>query len=146
MIEIDGSTLSGSGTLLRYAVALATVMGEPIHMINIRAKRPKPGLRPQHLLAVKACCTFSEGSVEGANLDSQEIIYFPGKNLNGGEFFFDIGTAGSATMLAFALIAPALFGKSAQPIYNYRRLVSGFCSEFFSLAAGLGPTSKANGS
>jgi len=54
MIEIDGSTLSGSGTLLRYAVALATVTSEPIHMINIRAKRPKPGLRPQHLLAVKA--------------------------------------------------------------------------------------------
>ena len=133
MIEIDGSTLSGSGTLLRYAVALATVMSEPIHMINIRAKRPKPGLRPQHLLAVKACCTFSEGSVEGANLDSQEIIYFPGKNLNGGEFFFDIGTAGSATMLAFALIAPALFGTSPSRFTITGGLFQDFAPSFFHL-------------
>jgi RNA 3'-terminal phosphate cyclase len=29
MIEIDGSTHSGSGTVLRYAVALAALMGVP---------------------------------------------------------------------------------------------------------------------
>ncbi len=139
MIEIDGSTLSGSGTLLRYAVALATVMREPIHMINIRAKRPKPGLRSQHLLAVKACCTFSEGSVEGANLDSQEITYFPGKNLNGGEFFFDIGTAGSATMLAFALIAPALFGTRPSRFTITGGLFQDFAPSFFHLQEVLVP-------
>ncbi len=139
MIEIDGSTLSGSGTLLRYAVALATVRSEPIHMINIRAKRPKPGLRPQHLLAVKACCTFSEGSVEGANLDSREIIYFPGKNLNGGDFHFDIGTAGSATMLAFALIAPALFGTRPSRFTITGGLFQDFAPSFFHLQQVLVP-------
>ena len=46
MIEVDGSLHSGSGTLLRYAVALATLKGEPLRMIHIRAKREKPGLRP----------------------------------------------------------------------------------------------------
>jgi len=109
MIEIDGSTHSGSGTLLRYAVALATVKGEPLHMKRIRAKRPKPGLRPQHLAAVQACARISGGAIEGAEVGSQEIVYRPGPRVHGGEFRFDIGTAGSATMAAFTLIPPALF-------------------------------------
>ena len=108
MIEIDGSTHSGSGTVLRYAVALATIKGEPLHIVRIRAKRPKPGLRPQHLAAVRACATLSGGSIEGGEVGSEEIVYRPGRHLTGGRFHFDIGTAGSATMAAFTLIPPAL--------------------------------------
>ena len=111
MIEIDGSVHSGSGTLLRYAVALATLLGEPLHMTRIRAKREKPGLRPQHLQTVRACCTLSGGEVEGAALGSQEIFYYPGKSLKDGDFQWDIGTAGSTTMLAFTLIPLALFAR-----------------------------------
>ncbi len=139
MIEIDGSMLSGSGTLLRYAVALAGVMREPIHMINIRAKRPKPGLRPQHLVAVKATSAFSQGSVGGADLNSQEIVYFPGKCLKGGEFSFDIGTAGSATMLAFALIAPALFAKNPSRFTITGGLFQDFAPSFFHMQQVLVP-------
>jgi len=111
MIEIDGSVYSGSGTLLRYAMALATLVGEPLHMIRIRAKREKPGLMPQHLQAVRACCSFSSGQLEGAELKSMEILYRPGKSLKGGDFQWDIGTAGSTTMLAFTLIPLALFAE-----------------------------------
>ncbi|MBI5967399.1 MAG: RNA 3'-phosphate cyclase [Deltaproteobacteria bacterium] len=111
MIEIDGSMYSGSGTLLRYAVALATLVGEPLHMTRIRAKREKPGLMPQHLQAVRACCSLSDGELEGAELKSAEIFYRPGKSLKGGNFQWDIGTAGSTTMLAFTLIPLALFAQ-----------------------------------
>lgn len=111
MIEIDGSIHSGSGTLLRYAVALATLIGEPLHMTRIRARREKPGLMPQHLQAVRACSYFSDGQVEGDELKSLEILYRPGKSLKGGNFRWDIGTAGSTTMLAFTLIPLALFAK-----------------------------------
>jgi len=111
MIEIDGSIHSGSGTLLRYAVALSTLIGEPLHMIRIRSRRQQPGLRPQHLRAVQACKSFSEGEVEGAEAGSTEITYFPGKSLPGGEFHWDIGTAGSTTMLSFTLIPLALFAR-----------------------------------
>jgi len=111
MIEIDGSVYSGSGTLLRYAIALATLVGEPLHMTRIRAKREKPGLMPQHLQAVRACCSFSGGQLEGAELKSMEILYRPGESLKGGDFQWDIGTAGSTTMLAFTLIPPALFAE-----------------------------------
>ena len=111
MLEIDGSMHSGSGTLLRYAVALATLLGAPLHMTRIRAKREKPGLRPQHLQAVRACCDLSGGQLEGAELGSQEIFYHPGKSLRGGNFQWDIGTAGSTTMLTFTLIPLALFAR-----------------------------------
>jgi len=111
VIEIDGSVYSGSGTLLRYAVALATLRGEPLHMTRIRAKREKPGLRPQHLQAVRACCSLSGGQLEGAEIGSLEIFYRPGKSLKDGDFQWDIGTAGSTTMLAFTLIPLALFAK-----------------------------------
>jgi len=108
MIEIDGSMHSGSGTLLRYAVSLATLIGRPIHMTRVRAKRQKPGLRPQHLQALRACATLSGGRLEGDRVGSQEIRYAPGPDLRGGDYKLDIGTAGSATMLAFTLLPLAL--------------------------------------
>jgi RNA 3'-terminal phosphate cyclase (ATP) len=111
MIEIDGSTLSGSGTILRYSMALATLKHEPLHMVRIRAKRGKPGLRPQHLQSVRACSSLSGGRVDGAEAGSQEIVYHPGNSLKPGDFRWDIGTAGSTTMLAFTLIPIALFMK-----------------------------------
>ena len=104
---------SGSGTLLRYASALATVTRKPLNIFNIRAKRDKPGLRPQHLMALRACSALSCGRLEGDQVGSQEITYRPGNGVKGGTFEWDIGTAGSATMLAFALLAPALYAKTA---------------------------------
>ncbi|MFB3924870.1 MAG: RNA 3'-terminal phosphate cyclase [Syntrophales bacterium] len=109
MIELDGSLFSGSGTILRCAAALATVLREPLHIYRIRARRDKPGLRHQHRQAVRACAAMCGGRVQGDDIGSQEIFYYPGKELKGGAFNFDIGTAGSATMLAFTLIQPALY-------------------------------------
>ena len=111
VIEIDGSAHSGSGTILRYAAALATLVGEPLSVRRIRAKRDKPGLRPQHVLALKACCALSGGRLEGAEVGSQQVRYFPGQGIEGGIHQWDIGTAGSCTMVAFTLIPLALFAK-----------------------------------
>lgn len=109
MIEIDGSMHSGSGTVLRYAVALAALRGEPLHIRHIRAVREKPGLRPQHLQAVRACAAFCGGQLRGDEVGSREIVFHPGRTRKGGVFRFDIGTAGSVTMLAFTLIPLALY-------------------------------------
>jgi RNA 3'-terminal phosphate cyclase (ATP) len=49
MITIDGGAKSGSGTIVRYSVALASLLGKEIRIQNIRARRDKPGLRAQHL-------------------------------------------------------------------------------------------------
>jgi RNA 3'-terminal phosphate cyclase (ATP) len=109
MIVIDGSSYSGSGTILRYGVALATLMGRALRVTNIRAKRPKPGLRHQHLAAVLACVAFSGGRVDGAEVGSQEIAYYPGPCVNPGRYAFDVGSAGSTTLLSFSLMIPALY-------------------------------------
>jgi RNA 3'-terminal phosphate cyclase (ATP) len=111
VLEIDGSRHSGSGTLLRYSAALATLLSTPLHMTRIRASRGKTGLRPQHLQALLACSSLSGGEIQGAEVGSTEIYYHPGKSLGHGDFRWDIGTAGSTTMLAFTLIPPALFAK-----------------------------------
>ncbi|MDQ7781594.1 MAG: RNA 3'-terminal phosphate cyclase [Desulfomonilaceae bacterium] len=130
MLEIDGSMHSGSGTLLRYAVALAVLKRRTLHITRIRSKRPKPGLRAQHLNAVKACAMISNGRLQGAEVGSQELFFEPGPVITGGRHFFDIGTAGSATMAAFTLIGPALFASEASTFTITGGLFQDFAPSF----------------
>ena len=109
MIYIDGSARSGSGTIVRHAIALSSLVGEALHIDNIRAKRDKPGLRPQHLASVRACAQMCRAEVEGATVNSMEITYKPGRPIRGGDYQWDIGTAGSTTLLAATLLPVALF-------------------------------------
>ncbi len=109
MIQIDGAAKSGSGTILRLAVALSTLLGEELHLWNVRARRDKPGLRPQHLQVVLACAQMCGGTVEGAKVGSREIVYRPGKHIRGDFYQWEIGTAGSTTMLAMTLLLVGCF-------------------------------------
>ncbi|MHC4791733.1 MAG: RNA 3'-terminal phosphate cyclase [Planctomycetota bacterium] len=113
MIEVDGAQKSGSGTIVRDAVSLSVLVGQELHVTNIRAKRDKPGLRPQHLRGVEACSQICQGKLEGAKVGSREIRFRPGERISGGDFNFDIGTAGSTTMLASILLPLSLFAKRA---------------------------------
>ena len=94
---------------MRYSVALATLLGKKLRVVNIRKKRAKPGLRRQHLTAIQACARISGGNVEGAEVGSNEIIYKPGSHVIPGNYHFDIGSAGSTTLLGFTLSIPTLF-------------------------------------
>lgn len=109
MIEIDGAQKSGSGTIVRYAVALASLLGKPLHLFNARAKREKPGLRPQHLTAVLACADLCGARTEGLHIGSSEFTFLPGKTIKAGAFSWDIGTAGSTTMLAIGILPLVCF-------------------------------------
>ena len=106
MLAIDGSRGEGGGQVLRSALSLAIVTGQAFRMFNIRARRAKPGLRWQHLAAVRAAQTVSSAVVEGAGLGATEITFAPG-SLESGSHAFDVGTAGSTTLIAQTLI-PAL--------------------------------------
>ena len=112
MIEIDGAQNSGSGTIVRYAVALASLLGQPLHLFNARAKREKPGLRPQHLTSVLACAEMCGAKTQGVNVGSHELTFIPGGGIKGGAFVWDIGTAGSTTMLALSILPLACFANS----------------------------------
>jgi RNA 3'-phosphate cyclase len=106
LIEIDGSFGEGGGQLVRTAVALAAITGKAIRVFNARAGRGNPGLAPQHLAAVRAVAAICGARTEGLELRAQAFTFSPGA-LAGGEFRFDIGTAGSITLLLQALL-PAL--------------------------------------
>lgn len=110
MIEIDGSQKSGSGTILRYGLTLASILNKDLHIYNIRAKRKKPGLQPQHLKTAEALRDLTGALVEGAKLNSKEITFRPKKNcIKSGVSKWDIGTAGSTTMLGLAILPLGFF-------------------------------------
>jgi RNA 3'-phosphate cyclase len=105
VIEIDGSTGEGGGQILRSALALSMITGKAMRIRNIRARREKPGLRPQHLAAVKASAKISSATVQGAELGSGSLSFEPGE-VRSGRYRFEIGTAGSTSLLLQAIFIP----------------------------------------
>ena len=103
MIEIDGSYGEGGGQVLRTAVALAAVLSKEIHVFNIRAGRAEPGLRPQHMTGVKAVAELCSANLQGLEVGATEFVLKPGK-LKAGNFRFDVGTAGSVTLVLQTLM------------------------------------------
>jgi RNA 3'-terminal phosphate cyclase (ATP) len=110
VLEIDGSQKSGSGTILRLSVALAAILGESLHIFNIREKRSQPGLRPQHLEAVLAAARLCNARVQGATLGSREIWFTPSE-IQGGLVEAEIGTAGSIPMLLLTVLPICAYAK-----------------------------------
>lgn len=108
-IDIDGSHGEGGGQLARMAMALAAMTGRSLRLHNIRGKRPKPGLMAQHLTALQAVATLSQGDLRGAGLRAGEIHFRPGV-IRGGDYHFDVGTAGSINLVLQALLPVALHG------------------------------------
>ena len=103
MLEIDGSIGEGGGQVLRTALSVACVLGKPIRISNIRAGRSQPGLKPQHLTVCKLLAQITDAKMSGAGIGSQEISFSSGE-ISGGEYSFDIGTAGSITLLLQAAL------------------------------------------
>jgi RNA 3'-terminal phosphate cyclase (ATP) len=106
-ICIDGSHGEGGGQLARMAVALAAITGRTLHLTNIRAGRARPGLMAQHLAALKAVATLSSGELSGAEPGTREIRFRPG-SIRGGDYRFEVGTAGSIALVLQAVLPVAL--------------------------------------
>ena len=104
-LQLDGS--AGGGQMLRTALSLAMVTGQPFRMTNIRGQRAKPGLMRQHLTCLKAACEISGGTADGADIGSTELVFRAGK-VRGASYHFAIGTAGSTSLL-FQTLLPALW-------------------------------------
>lgn len=106
MIEVDGSFGEGGGQIIRTALALSALTTKSFRAFNIRAGRDRPGLQPQHLTAVSAVAELCGANVKGEQLGSKELEFFPG-GIVPGKYRFDVGTAGSVSLVIQALL-PAL--------------------------------------
>jgi RNA 3'-terminal phosphate cyclase (ATP) len=115
MIEIDGSLGEGGGQILRSALSLSILTQQPFRIENIRAGRLKPGLRPQHLKAVDAAAAISQAELDGAAIGSSHLVFKPRK-IKTGRYKFDIGTAGSTSLVLQTIFLPLSMASSASSV------------------------------
>src|SRR3972149_5551459 len=94
------------GEIVRSAVTLSSITKKPILIENIRKKRKIPGLRPQHLTAIKLLAKICNANVDGLNVGSTAIKFIP-KNVESKTIDENIGTAGSISLILQVLI-PAI--------------------------------------
>jgi RNA 3'-terminal phosphate cyclase (ATP) len=104
-VKIDGSYGEGGGQILRTGLALSVLTSRALEIYNIRAKRKKPGLRDQHLVCVQAAQKISGAKVSGAEISSQLLRFEPQK-VSPGQYQFDIGTAGSTSLVFQTILLP----------------------------------------
>ncbi|HXV80528.1 MAG TPA: RNA 3'-terminal phosphate cyclase [Candidatus Binatia bacterium] len=133
MLEIDGSQYSGSGTIVRQSVGFAALTGTAIHIFNVRLRRPKPGLRRQHAQAVEAVRQLVDGTTEGAIVGARDFVFRPGKPTRSPNFIWDIGSAGSTTALALAVLPVLAFGSTSVSIELRGGLFQDFAPSLYHL-------------
>lgn len=115
VILLDGSYGEGGGQILRTALALAALTGRPFRAHRIRAGRENPGLRPQHLAAVRAVAQVCDAETEGDAVNSRELTFVPRSVPQPGEYVVDVsaiageGSAGAVTLLLQTLFFPLAF-------------------------------------
>lgn len=114
-VGIDGGTGEGGGQIIRTTLSLSALLGVPFHIENIRKNRPKPGLRAQHLAAVRVVKAISNARVEGDEIGSMRLLFEP-RGREPGTYRFDIGTAGATPLVLQALLPPLLFAGKASHV------------------------------
>ncbi len=103
---IDGSYGEGGGQIVRTSVSLSAVTMRPVRIINIRSGRSNPGLRRQHIAGVELIARVVDAEVSGLEVGSTRLEFIPCSR-HGGTFSYDIGTAGSISLVLQAVF-PAL--------------------------------------
>ncbi|HVF10190.1 MAG TPA: RNA 3'-terminal phosphate cyclase [Abditibacteriaceae bacterium] len=106
MVEIDGSFGEGGGQIIRTALSLAIMTGHAVGITNVRARRTKPGLQPQHLAAVRAAAAVCDARLAGDSVGSRALTFEPQTTAKAGNYRFDIGTAGAAPLVVQTVLLP----------------------------------------
>jgi RNA 3'-terminal phosphate cyclase (ATP) len=109
-MQLDGSAGEGGGQILRSSLALSLLTGRPFRLRNIRARRSRPGLQPQHLMSVKAAAEVGSATLREATLGSTSLDFEPG-TVTGGDYHFRIGTAGATSLVLHTIYLPLAFAK-----------------------------------
>jgi len=109
LIKISGDLLEGGGQIIRTSLALAALTGKEVRVDKIRDNRPNPGLQAQHVTAVKALAAICNAETEGLQAGSRVLTFKPRSHVSG-SFSFDVGTAGSISLILQALMPSAAYG------------------------------------
>jgi len=107
VIVINGAEGEGGGQVLRNALALSLVTGQPFRIDNIRGGRAKAGLMRQHVTAIEAACAVGSAQCEGLAVGASTIVFHPGRVV-AGDYRFAVGTAGSTGLVLQAVLAPLM--------------------------------------
>ncbi len=132
-VEVDGSRYSGSGTIVRLAVAFSALTGRPVHVVNARVRRPNPGLRRQHVQVVEAIRQLVDGTTSGVHQGSLELLFSPGLGIGQEQYLWDIGSGGSTTMLALAVLPVLAFRPRPVQVEIRGGIFQDFAPSFFHL-------------
>jgi len=111
--ELDCSSYEDSDSLLQLAISLSATIKKPCRIFNISKEREKSGLITQHLLAIQALAQLTKGKLEGDELYSKEIKFWPGQDYQE-MVSVKIETAISIPLILQSLILPAFF--ASKPI------------------------------
>ena len=105
-LKINGEFGEGGGQIIRTAITLSCITKRSVIIENIRKNREIPGLRPQHLTAIKILQKICNADVEGAKIGSTNLKFIPG-NVKSCNLIEDVGTAGSISLILQVLILVA---------------------------------------
>ena len=105
-VAVDGSRGEGGGQIIRTALALSCITGRPVSLRNIRYNRRIPGLRPQHLAAVRILRRMCDGTTNGDRAGSETLEFAPGR-MRDSVISANVGTAGSIPLVLQAAVPAA---------------------------------------
>lgn len=102
-LEIDGSFGEGGGQIVRTAITLSSILHKPVIVEDIRKGRKNPGLKPQHLMALKILEKICNAKLDHARIGATNLKFFPGE-VKSIDLEEDVGTAGSIPLIIQVLI------------------------------------------
>ena len=146
MLRIDGSQGEGGGQVLRTSLSLSALTGRPFRIENIRANRSRPGLRPQHLTAVRAVAALCGAELVGDGIGETVLEFRPTARPAGGFYEVDVTeaspggqSAGAVTLIFEAMLWPLLFAEEPTHLMLKGGTFVPFSPSYHYLAEAVGP-------
>lgn len=114
-LRINGAYGEGGGQIVRTCIALSCITKRPVIIENIRKGRRSPGLKAQHITAIKILQSICNAKVKGASNNSTTLHFIPG-DIQGCKLKANVGTAGSISLILQSVIPAMVFSKEKSEV------------------------------
>ena len=116
VVHIDGAYGEGGGQIVRTALTLSAITGLPFTLHSIRAGRQNPGLRAQHIAAIRAVAELCNARVRGAEIGSRTLSFIPVTVPQAGHWHWEVETAGAVTLIFQTVLWPLALADGASEL------------------------------